>query len=275
VRNRDVLRQARIMRALHGRPGVRVPDVLLADDGVPPFFVMEFVAGQAYEPRKDIATRPPTPDTVRRRARAAARMLACLQSLSPAELGVEERAMSLGEELERWSRLFATAGDDLRHDESDVYRRLAQTVPPPVAPCILHGDYRLGNLQFDGDELSAIIDWELWSVGDPRTDLAWLMAWSDPVHRFVTQRDAANQAAADAIPPGRELLASYKSVRDVDTAQLDWFLAYCYYKLASTMAVLAKRNRRLADPDPGLELAGATVPAALARARELLAAALP
>jgi hypothetical protein len=64
-------------------------------------------------------------------------------------------------------------------------------------------------------------------------------------------------------------------VRDVDTAQLDWFLAYCYYKLASTMAVLAKRNRRLADPDPGLELAGATVPAALARARELLAAALP
>ncbi|MGZ4296142.1 MAG: phosphotransferase, partial [Solirubrobacteraceae bacterium] len=41
VRNRDVLRQARVMAAVHSVPGVLVPEVLLCDDGSPPFFVME------------------------------------------------------------------------------------------------------------------------------------------------------------------------------------------------------------------------------------------
>ena len=35
VRNRDVARQARLMRALAGAPGVRVPTVYFEDDGAP------------------------------------------------------------------------------------------------------------------------------------------------------------------------------------------------------------------------------------------------
>ncbi len=45
VRNRDVLRQARVIAAVHRAPGVLVPEVLLTDDGPPPFFVMAFVPG--------------------------------------------------------------------------------------------------------------------------------------------------------------------------------------------------------------------------------------
>src|SRR4051794_13854023 len=45
--NRDVLRQARALQALHGRPGVSVPEVLFTADGDSslgtPFFAMELV----------------------------------------------------------------------------------------------------------------------------------------------------------------------------------------------------------------------------------------
>ena len=55
VRNRDVLRQARVMRALHGRKGVVVPRVLFADEGdppeTPPFVAMGLVAGNRSSPR--------------------------------------------------------------------------------------------------------------------------------------------------------------------------------------------------------------------------------
>ena len=125
VRNRDVLRQARVMTALHGTPGVRVPAVLFEDAGPPPFFVMEFVAGEAYEPKWDVSEVPPAPAPVDRRARAAAVMLARLQAAVPRAIGLAaEPVLSLAAELDRWAALYATAGDELRGDEESLQRAL-------------------------------------------------------------------------------------------------------------------------------------------------------
>jgi aminoglycoside phosphotransferase (APT) family kinase protein len=273
VRNRDVLRQARVMKALHGRHGVRVPEVLAQDGGSPPFFVMEFVPGDAYEPKWDASAAPPSPGVVEQRARAAARMLARLQAIEPARVGLQdEPALSPREELHRWARLFATAGEELRAGEPELHDALSARIPEPVPPRILHGDYRLGNMQFAGERLAAVIDWEIWSVGDPRADLSWLMAFAAPLQQRLAERDAANQAAADAMPDPELLLEEFMAEAGVmaPPADLDWFLACTYYKLGATMTVLAKRNRRLPDPDPGLELIATTTPAMLARGVELL-----
>ncbi len=41
---------------------------------------------------------------------------------------------------------------------------------------IVHGDYRLDNvLTDDHDRLAAVIDWEMATLGDPLTDLAYLV----------------------------------------------------------------------------------------------------
>src|SRR5438105_2231802 len=54
TRNRDVLRQARIIEVLGSVQGVRVPSVLFSDAGeppeVPPFFAMSYVPGESVEP---------------------------------------------------------------------------------------------------------------------------------------------------------------------------------------------------------------------------------
>jgi aminoglycoside phosphotransferase (APT) family kinase protein len=109
-------------------------------------------------------------------------------------------------------------------------------------------------------------------VGDPRADLAWLMAFTDPVQQRVAERDAVNQAAADAMPAAGELLAEYMQEAGLDAGppDLDWFQAFCYYKLGAAMSVLAKRNRRQREPDPGLELAAQTLAPMLARGLELI-----
>jgi aminoglycoside phosphotransferase (APT) family kinase protein len=275
VRNRDVLRQARVMAALDRAPGVLVPEVLVTDDAAPPFFVMAFVPGEAYEPKWDVSGAPPAPDVVAARARAAARMLARLQAIEPAAVGIDDAPLTLAEELDRWAALFATAADDLRVHEPELHAALAARMPSqggPRAARILHGDYRLGNMQFDGERPAALIDWEIWSVGDPRTDLAWLMAFSDPVQQRVAERDGPNQAAADAMPSAAELLAEYmdEAGLDAEPADLDWFWAFSYYKLGAAMSVLAKRNRRQPEPDPGLELAAQTLAPMLARGLEVI-----
>lgn len=276
VCNRDVLRQARVLQALHPIDGVSVPEVLFEDGGDPPFFGMDFVAGQAYEPYKDVSPNPPVPEVVGDRARAAARMLGRLQLIVPDEVGLgTEPVIPLATELERWTRLYATAGDDLRQHETELADRLAASLPSPAAPRILHGDFRLGNMQFDGAHLGAIIDWEIWSVGDPRTDLAWLLTYTDPVQRFQAERDEPNRVAMEAMPSREELLSEYLETGPADPGDLNWFLAYCLYKIASTTSVLAKQNRRRPTPDPALEFAASTIPAVLSRGLETLALSQP
>jgi aminoglycoside phosphotransferase (APT) family kinase protein len=188
-------------------------------------------------------------------------------------VGLEEETLTLDQELDRWRQLFGTAGDELRGNERLLAQALAQRIPAAVPPRILHGDYRMGNMQFDGARLAAIIDWEIWSVGDPRIDLAWLMMFADPVQQRVSHRDAANQAAADAMPPPNALLDEYLTTAESDEpADMPWFHAFVCYKLGAAMAVLAKRNRRLPEPDPGLELAAVTLAPMLKHGLELLSA---
>src|SRR4051794_21388192 len=79
VGRHDVLRQARVMRALAGADGFPVPRVLLPDPGDPPLFLMTFEPGEAKEPVLDGNGEMP-PALVSQRAVAAARMLAALHA---------------------------------------------------------------------------------------------------------------------------------------------------------------------------------------------------
>jgi hypothetical protein len=100
------------------------------------------------------------------------------------------------------------------------------------------------------------------------------MVFTDPVQQRVAVRDAPNQAAADAMPSADELLAAYLDEAGIalPPPDLDWFLAFSYYKLGAAMAVLCKRNRRQPEPDPGLELAAQTLAPMLARGLALVTA---
>ncbi|MGW1026769.1 phosphotransferase family protein [Streptomyces sp. NPDC002577] len=274
VRNRDVLRQARVMRALGAVPEMRVPSVLFEDDGAPPLFAMELVPGDAYEPLLDVAAEPPTAEVVDRRAREAARALARMQSHSPESLGLaDEPVLTVKEELDRWALLLETVDDDICPGHRELYDALADRIPEPLTPVLVHGDYRLANMLFLGEALNAVIDWEIWSVGDPRTDLAWLLMHTDPVHRFEETRDEADQAAGRGMPASQQLLEEYLRVRPETVPELDWFLAYCHYKTASTLSVFVKRNNRRPHPDPKLVTAAASLASVVRRGREILGSA--
>ena len=47
---------------------------------------------------------------------------------------------------------------------------------------LVHGDAKPGNFAFVGDEVSAVFDWELTTIGDPLTDIGYLeLLWRMPV----------------------------------------------------------------------------------------------
>jgi aminoglycoside phosphotransferase (APT) family kinase protein len=252
VRNRDVLRQARVLRALSAVPDVAVPRVWGEDGGappeVPPLFVMDFVDGESYEPRFTTESpRPPAQDVVARAA-AAARMLAALHAVSPVELHLDEPASTLEAEVERWRAAFATCdlADGTRADEADAHRRLLAALPAPLGPAVLHGDWRLGNMQCAGTDVRAVIDWEIWSIGDPRLDLAWLRLMSDPAHPTAAAPEAPTLEPA-------ELLAAYEEAAGAPVPDLAWFDALVRYKQAAASALLVKNAGRRGDTSPAVD----------------------
>lgn len=259
VRNRDVLRQARILNGLDGLEGFPVPSVVLEADGDPPLFAMELRPGDSYEPLLDVSDAPPTPQDAAERMRVAARALARFHRPRPTDLGFgAEPVIGLAEELLRWERLFETTDDDLAEGQRDLFQRLDRAVPAAMRPTLQHGDYRSANMLFVGPRLEAVIDWEIWSVGDPRFDLCWLLMHTDPPQVFNEDRSPADHLAGTQCPSAFELLAEYVETRRAEgaeqaelervTADLDWFLGVCIYKTASTIAAIVKRERKSPQP---------------------------
>ena len=265
VLNRDVLRQARILRALAGT-AVPVPEVLGEDPGdppeVPPLFVMSFVPGESFEPLFDDHGDEDSQDdvaTVAERMRGAARAMAALHALDPRALGLgDEPVVGPGDEVDRWCRLLATIDPALVPGWEEVAAALRAAEPPARPAAIVHGDFRLGNLLATGATVTAVIDWEIWTVGDPRVDLGWFLVNADP---GTYRRPTRYARATDDLPTPAELAAVYGEVAD-----LDWFRALACFKSTATWALIVKHNRRRPAPDPELEAMAGHLPHLLSRA---------
>jgi len=109
VGRHDVLRQARILSLLATADRIRVPEVLLQDDGGEPYFVMRWHPGESVEPVLDPAGHL-SPDIVQARALSAVEALAALHGVRVPD----EPVLTPAQELERWIPTMHTVDADLR-----------------------------------------------------------------------------------------------------------------------------------------------------------------
>ena len=241
TKNRDVLRQARVLSAL-ADTDVPVPRILADHPGgppeIPPFFVMTYEAGDCLEPNFLPPESQLPPEETRGRELAAAAILGSLHSIDPTDVGLgEEAEVTLDEEVNRWRSSFAACEADLREGSEDVGERLAATTPEMGRTAMLHGDYRLGNTLSEGTGVVSVIDWEIWSRGDARVDLAWFLMMANP-------DPALNRRACPGMPSNDELLTAYRAESSVVLTEMDWFGALVRYKQAAAGALIARNARR-------------------------------
>ncbi len=239
VGRHDVLRQARILSLLAASGNVRVPEVLLQDDGDEPYFVMRWHAGESVEPVLDPGQHL-GPEIVEARVLSAVEALAELHRVKVPD----EPVLPPGQELERWIPTMHTVDADLRAGSEAVEAALLGSVPEPVGPAIVHGDFRLGNALCTGGSVNVVIDWEIWSVGDPRVDLGWLVLFCDP------ENFPGVGNATCSMPSVQALQAAYERATDAALEQFDWFEAMARYKMAAIMGNNLARHRSGRYDDP-------------------------
>lgn len=212
--------------------GVPVPRVVVDSDAADTLGaarITELVPGEALGPRLVRADR--SVEGRRRLTRDLGRALAGIHAI-PVEgplLALEERDV-LGQ---------ARDGLDLVGEARPAFelglRWLQDHRPAAVPPTVLHGDFRIGNLLVEGDDLMAVLDWELAHRGDPLEDLGWLCvrAW-----RFGGTRPVGGIGEVD------DLLAGYRDGGGavVDEGALRWWTAAGTLTWGLICAVQARRH---------------------------------
>ncbi|MEA2333102.1 MAG: hypothetical protein QOH58_3240 [Thermoleophilaceae bacterium] len=274
----DVLREARLLRALEGTP-VRVPRVLAATDdesvlGVP-FYVMEEMRGTVVT-----TAIPDALDNEGERRRIAEELvdaLAEVHSVDWRACGLEGYGKPTGY-LERQLRRFTGLWEFNKTRDLPVVEEvgdwLARNLPDSPASTIVHGDYRLGNVMVADDapaRLVAIFDWELSTIGDPLADVGYLtVTWAepdDPADMSFSSLSAATRQ------PGflsrGELTARYEERSGRSVSALNWYQALALWKAAVFMEGNYKRFTMGASDDQYLALFDEGVPALAEKAREV------
>ena len=274
----DVLREARLLRALEGTP-VRVPRVLATGDddsvlGVP-FYVMEEMKGSVIT--SDV---PPALDDEASRRGIAEELvdaLAELHAVDWRECGLEGYGKPTGY-LERQLRRFTGLWEFNKTRELPVVEEvgawLAANLPESPDSTIVHGDYRLGNVMVADDppaRLVAIFDWELSTIGDPLADVGYLtVTWAeadDPADISFSSLSAATRRPG--FPTREELTARYEERSGRSVSSLNWYQALALWKAAVFMEGNFKRFTMGNSDDPYLAFFDEGVPALAEKAREV------
>ena len=267
VAHRDVLRQARIIKVL-AEKRVPVPEVLWEDAGdsphAPPLFVMSHVEGDCTEPLFDGVSADADLNDLTERYRNASQVMAALHSIPPATLGLDgEPVIDPVAEVQRWCATLQTVDAALVPGWQSVHDALLQCAPTALEPSVVHGDFRLGNLLAVRGRINAIVDWEIWSIGDARIDAGWFLINCDP---DTYQRVPASAGIA---PPAAELAEVYRH-QGGSVDDLAWFTALACFKSAATWSLIVKHNRRRHSPRAELEAMVPTLPRLLERALSLV-----
>jgi aminoglycoside phosphotransferase (APT) family kinase protein len=164
-RGAGVGREALAIQAA-AQAGVPEPEVIASGDdwGVMERVVGETIARRILRDERFAAVRP-------RLAAQCGEILAAIHSMELAAIPAGDALAEVRSMIDAFSDLSPALELGLDF--------LARNRPPAARECVLHGDFRLGNLVISEHGIEAVLDWELVHRGDPMQDLGYLCvrAW--------------------------------------------------------------------------------------------------
>ncbi|MGW0661872.1 phosphotransferase family protein [Streptodolium elevatio] len=255
-------REFRILTALADTPVPHPRAVAFCDDrGVlgSAFYLMARVEGFAPFPEAipasfGTAGTPGTPGTPpgsspgREIGLAMADTLADLHALDPQAVGLGDLGRPDGfheRQVGRWMKQLSGYPEQGTLPGVEVVTSwLGKNLPPAFTPVLMHGDYHFGNVLLAPDpppRVTAIVDWETATIGDPLLDLAgFLRIWFETGPAEGSSWD--EMAARYATRAGREL------------PDLTYYITLSRFRLAVLLEGIHQRAKSdpTRTPQPGI-----------------------
>jgi len=261
----DMGREHRVVSALASTP---VPVAPIAgyctDESVngAPFYVMEFVEGPILRSRSDAEALAES----ERRAigERVVDTLVEIHAQAPDAIGLGDLGKKedyVARQLRRWGRQWQGSKTREIPLVEQVHARLAERIPEQGPATLVHGDYRLDNLILTAaGEVAAVVDWELCTLGDPLADVGLLLVyWAEEGDDLLPLFEPATMAPG--FPSRDEVRSRYAQRSGRDLAEIDYFVALGYWKLAIILEGVYSRYAKgqYGKPEAGFEEFGRNV----------------
>ncbi len=241
----DMGREHRIISGLAGT-GVPVPTTpgLCTDESVngSPFYVMDFVDGTVIRSRTEAES--VTVDQRRRAGDSLVDVLAAIHAVDVDAVGLGDLGRKqdyIARQLKRWFGQYQQSDSQVPGGlclgaVERSHKLLSERTPPQQGASIVHGDYRLDNCMIDPEgHIVAVLDWEICTLGDPLADVGMLnVYWTDPGSHAVLPQ--ASPTALEGFPTKAELMERYAQTSGRDLSELNFYVAFGYWKLTCIIA---------------------------------------
>lgn len=165
--------EAALIKAVRANGALAPPVLHVCDeeDGLGEAYVMGAVPGETLGRR--IVSDPKFDEVRPKLARQCGEVLARIHATPPPS-GLGLKTVDAVQELDRYEEVYRATGAE-RPILELAFQYLRKRAPEPVAPVLLHGDFRNGNIMFDAETgVAAVLDWELSHIGDPAEDMGWI-----------------------------------------------------------------------------------------------------
>lgn len=260
----DMWREYRIIEALWPTPVPVAEPIAYCDDRAVAethFYVMGKAEGKALYSGAVVGQWLDQP--ARRRAgHSFVDVLAALHAIEPAAVGLDDLGRHDGyvaRQLKTWYGSWTAQVANARHDDHrahELHDLLASRIPDQGPARVVHGDFGPHNALFSsGGEITAVLDWEIATLGDALADFAYSVnAWVEPGEESVYGEDPPT--AAPGFPARQEIIERYAAATGADLSHLAYYRAFNSWKLGCILHGVYARYQAGQKSTEGVDVPG-------------------
>lgn len=186
--------------------------------------------------------------------------LADMHSLDPDAIGLTSLGKKedyIGRQIKAWYRSWVASVDYAELDDPRAHAfkdYFLENQPEQVTASVVHGDYYLHNCLFSADsKVSAVLDWELATLGDPLADLGYtLRAWPEVENDPYLEPTAPT--AVPGLPLRGELAQRYSERTGFPVDLLDYYVGFNHWKTAAILHGVYARYRAGQKSTEGVDM---------------------
>jgi len=163
----------------------------------------------------------------------------------------------LERQVKGWIERYTRAKTDEIAQVEPLTRWLVAHTPQSPAPALIHNDFKMNNMLFGLDDITqatAVLDWEMATIGDPLFDLAVsLCYWIEPTDSEAMRAVLPTVTTTVGFLTRAQFIEEYarKSGRDISSMQ--FYMAFAYFKLAVILQQIYARWKLGQTRDPRFE----------------------
>ena len=155
-----------------------------------------------------------------------------VQSSGLKDLGKHEAYVE--RQLIRWNKQFSAQKVREINDLDVATNILLEKIPTQQRVSIVHGDYRLDNVRVKNNNVAAVLDWELCTLGDPLADLGTVIAsWADKKEKdtpFIY-----SPSLSGGFPSRNKILTLYEEKSQLNINDIEFYVRLSFWKHAMIM----------------------------------------